>query len=140
MRHSWMSMKKTSREASHLVESLFPSQENWKPPARELLPDEKELLLGPSKSVSMLKRLQMRAMTTGRWITYSASKYEQSSRVSSSYVSLNLVENRIGQITRIFSHTFARCETIFVEISLIHLCWTMTQACGPFRCPHEQLP
>ena len=43
------------------------------------------------------------------------------SRVSSSYVALNLVENRtpqFGQITRIFSHTFARCDTIFVEISL----------------------
>ena len=113
--------KEKQRSITSRRKSTFPSKENWKPPARELLPDEKELLLGPSKSVSMLKRLQIRAMRTGRWITYSATKYEQSSRVSSSYVALNLVENRtpqFGQITRIFSHTFARCDTIFVEISL----------------------
>ena len=113
--------KEKQRSITSRRKSTFPSKEKWKPPARELSPDEQELLLGPSKSISVLKRVQMRTSRTRRWITYSTGQYEQSSRVSSSYVSVNQVGDgapQFGRIIRIFSHTFTTCATIFLEISL----------------------
>ena len=47
--------KEEQKSITSRRKSTFPSKENWKLPARELLPDEQELLLGPSKSISMLK-------------------------------------------------------------------------------------
>ena len=63
-----------------------------------------KLSLGPSKSISNLKLVQMRVSKTGCWITYSASQYGQSSRVSSSYVSINQDGLDSGRITQIFYH------------------------------------
>ncbi len=140
-----MNTQKKNRSITSRRKSKFPSKDKWKPPARELSSDEQELLLGPSKSISMLKRVQMRASRTRRWITYSTGQYEQSSRVSSSYVSLNRVRDetpQFGRIIRIFTHTFAKCATIFLEVSLFNAptfdndtsMWSVPLPLGPTTC------
>ena len=103
MLHSRMNVKKKSRSITSRRKSTLPSKEKWKSPAHQLSSEEQGLLIGPSKSISILKCVQMFASRTGRWITYSASQYEQS-RVS--YVSLDQAGDgtpQFGRITCIFS-------------------------------------
>ena len=55
--------KEKQRSITSRRKSTFPTKEKWQPPARQLSPDEQELLSGPSNSISMLKRVQMRDQT-----------------------------------------------------------------------------
>ena len=90
------------------------------PPARELSDHERELLLGPPPARTVLKRVQLRDVKSKRWITYSGTNTEQSARVSSSFVSLKEFNKppQFGRINCIFAHTFAKLQTIFVELTL----------------------
>ena len=113
--------KERKKSISSRRKSLFPSKEKWTPPARELTSYEQELLLGPSPTVTLLRRVQICDIRSRRWVTYSAAESEQSMRVSSSYVSTKHFTDgspQFGRITRIFSHSFAKQHTIFVHLSL----------------------
>jgi hypothetical protein len=108
------------RSISTRQKSLFPPREKWTPPARKLSDHEQELLLGPSHAGIILKRLQLRDVKTKRWVTYSGANNEQSTRVSSSFVSLKQSDKppQFGRINSIFTHTFAKLQTNFVELSI----------------------
>ena len=111
-------MKKNSRGVLRLEESLHLLQ---KRSGNYLLINDhpkNKLSLGPSKSISNLKLVQMRVSKTGCWITYSASQYGQSSRVSSSYVSINQDGLDSGRITQIFYHNYLLSVLIYLLKSL----------------------
>ena len=101
--------------------SQFPSKQEWTPPMRQLTSFEQELLCGPSPSCTLLKKVQFHVPKIGRWITYSSKQFEQSSRVSSSYVCIGKDGSstpQFGCISKLISHDWASRTEIFVLIDV----------------------
>lgn len=99
---------------------VFPSKDEWSPSERILDSLEKQLLCGPSSTVTKLKQVQKKAPETSRWITYTCMHHEENRRVSSSYVCASNANNmpQFGQITKLICHAFMEKNTIFAEVSL----------------------
>lgn len=100
---------------------VFPSREQWVPSSQSLEQSNHKLLHGPKPGITLVKRVQLRATSTGRLITYSSASFEDGkrSRISSSYVCINHKHHtkvpQFGHIKRIFSHEFGDQSTLFAE-------------------------
>lgn len=102
---------------------VFPSKDKWTPSDRNLTAVEKELLSGPSPTVKVLRKVQLKLPGTGRWITYTSTQCKRS-RVSSSYVCVNhniasRCKPKFGQIVRLILHNFVGNDMILAEIRLL---------------------
>ena len=101
--------------------SIFPSKQSWSPPLRKLSDRERQLLIGPPSSTTLLKKVQFCLPNTGRWITYNSTQFQQSSRVSSAHVCVSNANSKTPQfacISMIFSHQFANRTEIFAMVNL----------------------
>ena len=101
--------------------SIFPSKEKWSPPLRQLSAIERQFLIGPPSSATLLKRVQFCLPNTGKWITYSSLQFQQSARISSANVCVSSDHSKtpqFGQITTIFSHTFGNHTGIFAMVTI----------------------
>lgn len=73
--------------------------------------------------VTPIKNVKIKSKDTGRWITYTAAKFEKSeTRVSSTYVAINHHDTsypQFGQILRLYFHSIAEAtNTIICEINI----------------------
>ena len=72
--------------------------------------------------VTPIKNVKIKSKDTGRWITYTAAKFEKSeTQVSSTYVAINHRDTscpQFDQILRLYFHSFAEANTIFCEINI----------------------
>ena len=99
----------------------FPDRGNWKPSTRSLPPSEEILLCGPSETVTLLRSTQIQSPTTSRLLTYSSMSHDRSSRICSSYVSLNHNQQQQCRdpqfycITKIFWHKFGDKTMTFAK-------------------------
>ena len=105
---------------------VFPSKHNWTPSDRCLTALEKELLNGPSPTIKVLKKVQLKVPGTGRWVTYNTRTQcmRPSPRVSSSYVCVNhsiagTCRPKFGIITKLILHNFIGRDTLLAEIRLL---------------------
>jgi len=99
----------------------FPSMENWTPPDRLISDQEKLLLPGPTLEVRNIRKIKLCLPITRRWVTYTSAKYEQSSRISSSYIALKNSSSttpQFGRIENLFLHSFASKTTVLCKIAL----------------------
>ena len=101
--------------------TTFPSKEKWSPPLRQLSDKERQLLIGPPSSATLLKKVQVCLPNTGRWITYSSSQFQQSARISSAYVCASSDHSKLpqlGHISMILQHRFANTTKVFALITI----------------------
>lgn len=101
----------------------FPTKGEWKPSLRILDDFERELVVGPQRNITILKRIEIREPGTGQWFTYGIKSYESSKRVISSYICVNhgipdKEKPIFGRITKAFQHFFANKVTYFVLVDV----------------------
>ena len=113
--------KEYDRSKSESHSSAFPSMEDWTPPDRVLSDQEKLMLLGPTLEVENFLKVELCLPVTRRWVTCSSAKYEQSLRISSSYVAVKNNHDNIpqfGRIGKLFLHSFVDNTTVVCEVVL----------------------
>jgi len=77
-------------KAMHDHQNVPPSKSEWNPPGRHILPSEKQLLCGPSQTITVLQKVHFPNPNTNRLMMYSSySKSNISSRVCYAYVCSN---------------------------------------------------
>ena len=86
----------------------------------------KSTLDGLTLQISPIKNVQIKNISTGRWITYAGANYEKyKNRISSSYVSIHhtdttsTMDPQFGQIVRLYSHIFLNETTIICEVNIL---------------------
>ena len=99
------------RAKNRRQKSTFPAFNKWIPTGG-LLTGDQELLQGPSKHVTLHKKIIIEEENTNRLVTYAAADHESTSSRYCSYARLLSDTNppRLGQIRMCFSHTFI-CQT-----------------------------
>ena len=112
--------KAAERAANSRNLSFFPGKESWNPLGRSLSIRERDMLIGPLKSVTYYNKLTICDKVTNRLIEYSCtslSKFpDHIGKQTSSFVSiLNSPQPQFGCIVGLFSHLFVQ-ETSYWAI------------------------
>ena len=118
MIEEYQKAKLKSKNSRNLSE--FPSIDQWTPPTRTLSSYEKSLCSGPSATAHIIKTAKVRMPDTNQLIVYSASRYDRSSRIASSYVCMTPGNKhpQFGRILYLYHHSFCDHTCIICEISL----------------------
>jgi hypothetical protein len=107
------------RAKNRRQKSTFPAFNKWIPTGG-LLTGDQELLQGPSKHVTVQKKIVIEEENTNRFVTYAAADHDSTSSRYCSYARVLSDTNppRLGQIRMCFSHTFIGHTCTFVVFNV----------------------
>ena len=115
--------KAAKRAANSRSMSLFPGNESWNPVGRSLSSKEREMLVGPLRSVTYFSKLTVRDKITNRLIEYSCTNLslfpDHIPKQTSSFVSLlfhDSAQPQFGCIVALFSHAFLQESCYWAEV------------------------